>query len=259
MLNIIKSDLYRILRGKVIYIAIIIMLVMAITSVIGMSPGRIGIVINNIETSEESIENQELQEKLNNTSSLAETRKIMKEYGGEFELDKQILGANINLYYIFIAIVFIVICVDLSDNTVKNTLSSAISRKKYYLSKLITSLILGTAIIIINNYAIYFLNIVLNGTKFSSDFIEFTKLTLIQLPILYGIISILVCIAFLSKKKALYNGIAIPLIMGIQLLLMAIIALFRLDATIMTNWEVQYILSNLVKNPTNEYIIKTFF
>lgn len=255
MLNIIKSDLYRILRGKAIYLAIIFMLVMVTTSIIGMSPGRIGIVVTNNEISEENAENQELQEKLNNTSSLTETRKIMKEYG-EFELDKQIVGANINLYYIFIVIIFVVICVDLSDSTVKNTLSSAISRKKYYLSKLITSLLLGTGIVLINNYVIYFLNIIINGAKFASDFIEFTKLTLIQLPILYGIISILVCIAFLCKKKALYNGIAIPLIMGIQLLLMAMIALFRLDATIMTNWEVQYILTNLVENPTNEYIIK---
>lgn len=38
MLNIIKSDLYRILRGKAIYIAIILMLVMAGFSVFGMSP-----------------------------------------------------------------------------------------------------------------------------------------------------------------------------------------------------------------------------
>ena len=42
MLNIIKSDLYRILKGKAIYIAIIIMFVMATFSIFGMSPGYIG-------------------------------------------------------------------------------------------------------------------------------------------------------------------------------------------------------------------------
>lgn len=257
MLNIIKSDIFRIIRGKAIYVAIIVMMIMAVSSIIGMAPGRIGIVSTNTQIMEDSTKNQELQEKINNTSSLLETRKIIKE-SEEFELDRQIIGANINLYYIFIVIVFIIICVDLSDSTVKNTLSSAISRKKYYLSKLVTSLILGTIIILINNYAIYFLNIAINGIKFSTNFIEFTKLTLLQLPSMYGIMSLLVCIAFITRKKAIYNSIAIPLIIVVQLILMGIIALFKLDSSIMTNWEIQYILSNLVENPTIEYIIKTF-
>ena len=121
-----------------------------------------------------------------------------------------------------------------------------------------TTLILGTILILINNYAIYFLNIPINGIKFSTNFIEFTKLTLLQLPIMYGIISLLVCIAFITRKKAIYNSIAIPLIIVVQLILMGIIALFKLDSSIMTNWEIQYILSNLVENPTTKYIIKTF-
>lgn len=256
MLNIIKSDLFRIVRGKAIYISIIIMIIMLITSIIGMAPGRIGIVVTNSEIRKETGENSELQEKISDTSSLLETRKILKEYG-EFELDRQIIGANSNLYYIFIVVVFTIVCADLSGGTVKNTLSSAISRKKYYLSKLIISLILGTIIIFINNYAIYFLNILINGVKFSTDFVEFTKLTIIQLPIMYGIISVLVCIAFVTKRKAIYNSIAIPLIIVIQLILMSIITLFRLDSTIMTNWEFQYILSNLAENPENIYILKT--
>lgn len=253
----IKSDLFRILRGKSIYVAIFVMFLMAVSSIIGMAPGRIGIVSTNTEIMEDSMENQELQEKINNTSSLLETRKIIKEYG-EFELDRQIIGANINLYYVFIVIVFIVVCVDLSDSTVKNTLSSAISRKKYYASKLMTSLILGTVMILLNNYGIYFLNIAINGIKFSTNWIEFTKLTLMQLPIIYGAISLLVCIAFITRKKAIYNSIAIPLIIAIQLILMGIIALFHLDSSIMTNWELQYILSNLAGNPTTEYFLKTF-
>lgn len=256
MLNIIKSDLFRIVRGKAIYISIIIMIIMLITSIIGMAPGRIGIVVTNSEIRKETGENSELQEKISDTSSLLETRKILKEYG-EFELDRQIIGANSNLYYIFIVVVFTIVCADLSGGTVKNTLSSAISRKKYYLSKLIISLILGTIIIFINNYAIYFLNILINGVKFSTDFVEFTKLTIIQLPIMYGIISVLVCIAFVTKRKAIYNSIAIPLIIVIQLILMSIITLFRLDSTIMTNWEFQYVLSNLAENPENIYILKT--
>lgn len=256
MLNIIKSDIFRIMRGKAIYVALIILMASVVVSLVAMSPGYIGINMSVGKSEELSMQEKEMLEKLREAKTLKETREITKEYG-EFELDKQILGTNINLYYFFIVVVFILICVDLSDNTVKNTLSSAISRKKYYLSKLVLSLLIGTILILINNYATYFLNTMINGSKFSSDLLEFTKITILQLPILYGIISILVCIAFITRKKSMYNGISIPLIMVIQLILMGVISLFRLDSGILTNWEAQYIISNLVDKPTTEYIVKT--
>ena len=256
MLNIIKSDLFRVVKGKGIYIAIFMMIFMITMSIIGMSPGYIGISSNIVETSNESTKTEEMEERIYNAKTLKEERQIIKEYGG-FELDKQIIGANCNLYYIFIVIVFVVICVDLSDSTAKNTLSSAISRKKYYLSKLVTSLLLGTIIILLNNYCMYFLNIIINGKEFSSNFMEFTKLTVIQFPILYGIISILVCISFTSKKKSLYNGISIPLLMIVQLILLGMISLLKIDPSIM-EFEVQNILSNIVINQESKYIIRAF-
>ena len=40
---------------------------------------------------------------------------------GEFKLDKEILGQNVNLYYVFIVITVVTLCVDFSNRTVKNT------------------------------------------------------------------------------------------------------------------------------------------
>ncbi|HIT22734.1 MAG TPA: hypothetical protein IAB56_07210 [Candidatus Scybalousia intestinigallinarum] len=254
MLNMIKADFYRIFKGKSIYIALIILLSLISLSCFTMSPGHIGIVAT--DDTSDVVYDEELNQKLSDTNSIIETRRLVKEYGS-YPIDKLQLGANINLYYFFIIIVAIVLVTDLSTSTAKNTLSSAISRKRYYASKLITCLLLGTGLILINNYVSYFLNLIMNGSKFSSGILEITKLTLLQLPILYGIISLLVCLGFCFKKSANFNSITIPLIILIQLIIMGIASLFHFDASQLLNYELQYILANLVTNPTTAYLIKT--
>ena len=254
MLNIIKSDLYRVFRGKAIYIAIAFILILAAVSCFAMSPGHIGFASSTIE--ETDYDNEELLEKVYETDSIMETREIMKEYGS-FPLDKAELGANANLYYFFIIIVVIVLVTDLSNSTAKNTLSSAISRKKYYISKLITCIGLGTLLVLINNYGCYIINLIMNGKEFSAGLLEITKLTILQLPILYSIISMLVCIGFCFRKTGTFNSITIPLIMVVQLVIMGVATLFHIDVNNILNYEFQYIIGNLVSNPTNTYILKT--
>ena len=254
MLNIIKSDLYRVFKGKSIYIAIIFILFLASVSCFSMSPGHIGITTSSEE--QPLIQDEEILKQVYETNSIFETRNLMKEYGA-YPLDKAQLGANANLYYFFIIIVVIVLVTDLSNSTAKNTLSSAISRKKYYFSKLITCIGLGTFLVLINNYGSYLINLIMNGKEFSAGFLEITKLTIIQLPILYGIISMLVCIGFCFRKTGTFNSITIPLIIVIQFIIMGAATLFHLDGSNILNYEFQYIIGNLISNPSNTYILKT--
>ena len=97
----------------------------------------------------------------------------------------------------------------------------------------------------------------MNGKEFSAGFLEITKLTILQLPCLYGIISMLVCIGFCFKKTGTFNSITIPLIIVIQLIIMGVSTLFHLDGANILNYEFQYIISNLISNPSNTYILKT--
>lgn len=254
MLNIIKSDLYRVFKGKSIYVAIIIILILASVSCFSMSPGHIGMTTSSAE--QPLIKDEEILNQVYETDSILETRKLMKEYGA-YPLDKAQLGANANLYYFFIIVVVIVLVTDLSNSTAKNTLSSAISRKKYYMSKLITCIVLGTFLVLVNNYGSYLINLIMNGKEFSAGILEITKLTILQLPILYGIISMLVCIGFCFRKTGTFNSITIPLIIVMQLFIMGCSSLFHLDANNILNYEFQYIISNLITNPSNTYILKT--
>lgn len=254
MLNMIRADFYRILRGKAIYISIIIIILMFLTSIIAISPGRIGLTTSRASMDLQNLSN-EILVKLNDADSLFETRKIMKEYGN-FELDKQILGANANLYYFFIVVVAIVLVTDLSNSTAKNTLSSEVSRKKYYAAKLLACLILSTILVFINNFGMYVLNIIINGVNFSSNFIEILKITLMQLPLMYGIISLLVCIGMVFRKMATFNGITIPLLIACQLIILGITSLLHIDALDIMQYEFQYAMSNLSMIISNIDIIK---
>ncbi len=258
MLNIIKSDLYRIIRGKAIYISLLVIIAMFTLSCFELAPGYVGMSNNNLEEKgirDHLLSDEELEEyyKMN---SMKEEREFMKKF--PYKLDKAIIGANTNLYYIFIVIVVIVLTTDFSNSTAKNTISSSISRKKYYISKLITILTISTGLILFNNYGTYIVNLIMNGKAFSSGLGEITKITLYQLPLLYGIISLLVCISALTRKTAIFNTVAIPFIIVFELLLMSIVTLFKINKDIF-QWEFQVALSKLVTNPTNSYIIKCAF
>ena len=144
---------------------------------------------------------------------------------------------------------------DFSVKSIKNTISSAISRKEYYFSKLLLVLGLSTFLVLFNNYGAYLLNLIINGKAFSTPLLEFTKLTIMQLPLLYGIISLLVCLAFVFKKVSLFNSISIPLIVIVQIIMISVTNLFKLNATWINDYEIQTALMKLVNNPTNKYVV----
>ncbi len=255
MLNIIKSDLYRILRGKAIYICCLAIIAMFSLSAFELAPGNIGMSSNNmgeVGIRSQTLSEEEMEE-FYKTKTLKEEREFLKKF--PYKLDKAILGSNANLYYTFIVIVVIVLSTDFSNSTVKNTISSSISRKKYYMSKLITILIISTGLIFFNTYGTYIVNLMMNGKAFSSSLGEITKVTLYQLPLMYGIISLLVCISTLTKKTAIFNTISIPFIIVFELLLITAVTLFKLNTDIF-GWEFQVALSRLAGSPANDYIIK---
>ncbi len=251
MLSIIKSDLYRILKGKAIYIVVLIILLLNIISAVGLSAGHIGMTVG----STVDVTDSEMLAEISSAKSLKEFRDIMKNHGA-FELDKEVIGQNINLYYMFIVIVVLVLCTDFSNKCIKNTLSSAISKRKYYLSK--TLLILGICLLLVlfNNYSFYFLNLLINGKEFASSLLDIGKYTIVQLPLICGIISMLVCFAFLFKKTSIFNTISIPFVMVVQLIGFGIINLLHIKADWFFNYEIQFALTNLVNDPATSYLIK---
>lgn len=254
MINIIKADLYRIIRSKSLYIVIAIIVIVTLISTIAMQPGNIGIGLGKLSNEYSSILNEHYEE-LSKTSNTREFRAAMKSFGA-FKLDKEMISQNMNLYYVFIVIAVLIICVDFSNKTVKNTISSSISKKTYYLSKLFTTVGICTFITLFTNFLNFFLNRIINGNDYSSEFIEIIKITLFQLPLIYGTIGLLVGIAFCTRRLSTFNAIAISIIMVFQIIITSIMGIFRVNFEWVEKYELQIAIAKLANNPSKEYILK---
>lgn len=254
MLNMIKADLFRILKGKGIYVMIIILVGIAILSSYSLTPLSMGLNIGSGDATY-GLDEEHLEE-FNKITTIGETRELLLNYG-DYELDSAIIAKNNSMYYFFIAIVVMVLCCDFSNNTIKNTISTNISKKKYYFSKLILAMILGTMFIFLNTYINYFINLLMNGSAFSSSLSNVTILTIQELPLLLSLISILVMIAVLVRKTAIFNSITIPFLMVAQLIIFGVVNFLNLPNKIL-DFEFEMALGNLCNNPTTTYMIEVF-
>ena len=256
MINMIRADLYRLVRSKGLYIAILFMLLMIGLSVYFVGPGSIGLrdsVIMSEETSEQlHAVIVGLPEDEQYSISAVKYREIMLGIEG-YELDRDILGANINLYYVFIFIAVIIITADFSGGSVKNTLSSAISRSKYYLSKLCLISLCCVVILFLNTYIVHFATMIFDGKNLASSLGVVTKITVLQLPPTLALASILTGIGFAAKKTAVFNTITIPLIMVFQMVVRAAALVFKIKDKYLY-YELQSMIGNLADEPAAEFI-----
>ena len=135
MLNMIKADIYRINKNIAFYIAIAFTLLMIGVSVYMVQPGSVGQAsVGDVSTTDYMNDGNGLDDiSMEDASKLTmhDLREMSLNSEG-YKFDKNFLAANMNLYYIFIFIAAIAITVDFSAGSVKNTLSSAINRKKYF-------------------------------------------------------------------------------------------------------------------------------
>lgn len=266
MINMIKADIYRMVRSVGFYVSLGIMLLLIGVSIYLVEPGYIGMVgsdDDNVNSFEERLSEAEanlkddLQEAVvEDDITMRDYRKIMLETG-DFELDRGILSSNMNLYYIFIFIAGIVIALEFSGGCIKNTLSSAISRKKYFASKAVFTFGLCTLMFFMNTYIIYFANIIFNGRNLSSSLWTVTKITLMQLPPALALMSVVFGIAFMFKRTAAYNMVAIPFMMVFQLVFQTVVSIFDIPKKY-AYYELQIMINRLSNYPSHSYIMKSY-
>ena len=254
MINMIKADFYRILKGKGIYFAFAIIILLAAIDIYFVEPGTFGVRIETGTVIENELSDMSYDEI--GEMSMSEYRRIMLNTEG-YALDKEILAYNVNLYYPFIFIAAIFITADFSGSCIKNTLSSSISRKKYFFSKLVSVFLCCLILFFLNTYIVYFANIIFNTKNLASDIGAVTKITLLQIPPILALASMLTGIAFMLKRTASYNGVAIPFMMVVQLLLMLLSALFKIPQELF-NYELQGMIVKITTDPSPEFVLKSY-
>lgn len=261
MINMIRADFYRLVRSKSFYIALLIMLLMIGISIYNVSPGYVGMAGSVGEMSFESASDR--QNALSEMSyeemqelSMSQFREIMLKVKG-YELDRDILSTNINLYYIFIFFAVIILTADFSGNSVKNTLSSAISRNKYYFAKLGFISLCCIILFFLNTYIVYFTNVVFNGKNLASSLETVTKISLLQIPSMLALASILTGIGFMVKRTAIFNTVTIPLILVFQMVLSFAAAIFKIKDEYLY-YELQLMIGKLANNPSDSFILHSY-
>lgn len=258
MINMIKADFYRVFKSIAIYIGIAIMLFIIGSSIYLVQPGNIGTInVNTVSTNEtysSPLDDMTLIEMQN--LNISDFRKAMLKSEG-YELDRNILAQNINLYYVFIFVAALAVAVEFSGGKVKNTLSSAISRNKYFASKTLFVTLICLLIFFANTYITYFANIIFNNKNVASSLGTVTKITFMQLPAILALVSVLNGIAFITKKTSFFNTISIMLVMVFQLLLNFAVMLFDIDEKY-ANYELQIMLGKLANNPSHSYMAHSY-
>lgn len=249
MINMIKADCYRTTKHIAFYVAVGLMLLMLGISIYMISPGKMGISAGGT-SGDMALAEMPIDDYSN--ISISDLREFMKSRE-DYKLDRDIQSVNVNLYYIFIFIAAVVIAVDFTGGCAKNTLTSAISRKKYFISKVVTVTGMCLVLYFANTYIMYFANLIFNGANLSSGLWAVTEVALIQLPVVSVIIIIPVCIAFMAKKTAIYNLVTIPLLIILQLLLGYGSVLFPIPKEVM-NYTPDAMFALLANNPGREYL-----
>ena len=170
--------------------------------------------------------------------------------------------SNDLLYYFFFIIpVFAIVIRDFSNKTLKNSVSGAVSKSEYFLSKYFLSLAVNIGSYLFFSFVYYFLNRIMNGEGHYSAFSEYSEAVFTHLPLMIAIVSAYVFLAFLLKSGAAFNSITL----AYPLLFSLVIAIFMdFDATrkfaekTLIKFDISSIFINLTLNPEQNFINACF-
>ncbi len=253
MINICRSDLYRLVRGKSIYIIILVTAFFMAISLFQVAPGmilNIGFGHSDATKVLSAIPAEEY-----NDMSLYSIRKYMLDQS-EYCLERDYFSQNMNLYYAFVVLAFVIITSDFSAGSVKNTLSSAISRNRYYFSKVGFTLFACAAFTLLSDLAFHAAGVFFNG-KSCLTLNETFEVYMYQFPIIMSLAGIVCGLAFICRKASFYNGLAIPFILICQLVFALYGSLAKVDDKY-AEYELSSSMYNVLHEPSDTYLYRLY-
>ncbi len=214
-MNIIRADLYRLVRSKGPYITLGIYLFFILMQSIVSSVGHMGVQTEMTDTMEPLI--------FTGTTAA-------------FEMMK----AGDNLLYFLLPFIIFIGAADFSSGTAKNVLANGINRTKYYLSKLISTSVVCFLLMLIMVVVSIVCGTIKNGFggTFDMDFIiRLSKPFFTQLLLCLGVNSVAIFFTFVTRRTAAVNGIFIAFC-TVPLLVVAILADINSDLDVLAKFDV---------------------
>ena len=205
MLNLIRADLYRILRGKGFYIATILLVSFIFAQTATNSTGGVvmssgytmvstyhddGTIVNSYYSAKDDVYYDEIPK-----------------FTGSVAPFKMLENADVLLYFLLPFIVFVA-AADFSTNTVKNVLANGMPRVKYYFAKLILACIFCLYVSLINIIVPVIAGTILHGFggTFDMDFIlRLLRPFSAQMVMLIGVTCVGLFLVFTTQKTSVIN------------------------------------------------------
>ena len=224
MLNIIRADLYRIFRGKGVYITLILLLALLVMhGVTGIAGGII------IETATVAIDSE---------GNIIHTN-IPPKFTGSTAPFMMMINTD-NLFYFFLPFIIFIAAADFSTDAVKNVLSNGMSRIKYYSAKLILCCVFCIIVISLNIIVPIITATIVRGFggDFNMDFIgRVLRPFSAQLFMCLAVTCIGVFFVFATKRTAAVIGAYIAFFF-LPLLLTAIVSTINDNLMFLFHYEI---------------------
>jgi len=176
MITTMRSDIYRILRGKTIYVTTALLVALAVAQVVPREPGTIGI---NISASP----------RLDLSLAGPDTWRFL-------------LGTANNIVFFIIPVVVIVAGGIFSSGTVKNACATGQSRTRLYAAKwlLSSAVVLGLVVVYLGSGLLSTTVVRGAGTWSAADVTDLVRSTLAQVVILWAFTSVGVALTFVLRN-----------------------------------------------------------
>ena len=171
MMNIIRADIYRLFRGKGLYITLVVFLAVVMAQAIGSGNIMIGINYDTVDT-------------IQNIDSETDMTDLSPRPTGA-EAPFRAMTQSDTVLYFLIPLLTLTTVVDFSSGAAKNTLASGVSRGTYYASKLIFSCAIVTLMLVTMVLLATLANTIINGFGGTLDKALFSGVMKIFLPQLW--------------------------------------------------------------------------
>lgn len=232
MLNIIKADLYRIFRGKTLYITFIAFLFLMSLQVVFPESGSFTIGVSN-----DGIPGLDALPKRSTCGLQAPI--VLMSYADQ-------------IIYFMLSIIYIISATDFSYGAIKNSLCSGVSRVKFYLSKLVLTIILSFVMYITGILIVSILSTIFNGLggTLTGEYISYIlKAASSQFLLLTAAVCIGTAIIFITKKGSALTSIYLTFFLGISFIIFMLAELGSLDFLVkydfLSNLKMLSVINNM--------------
>jgi len=195
MLNLFKADIYRILRGKALYITLAVLVLIIVLMVAASFQMHMGFTPPEYVYDEYGVAQPHELTQVSAASGV--------------NIPYALADSMENFVFFLLPIIVIVAGAIFTHGTVKNDLAWGISRTKLYFSKLLLTFAIGTMMLLFYvglSIVLVTINNGFGGPAPAGHWVGLIQIYLAQLVLLFALMSIGVFLAFVTKRTAAVNG-----------------------------------------------------